>query len=116
MRGGSVNSARHPLAKRAIRAVPLGCYSNKTLHRTRAHFHRSYVRLAKDKRLPLRINTDQETPLSTDRTAHAALHHEAQPAHKLFLDNIGASREDAAHTLGRLCIIRYRVPLRPAII
>jgi hypothetical protein len=49
------------------------------------------MRLAKYPLARIRADANQKTPSPADGTAHTALHHEAQPAHQLLLDDIAPS-------------------------
>jgi len=90
--GDGIEASFHPRLERRVGSVAFWSYSNEASHRSPAHFHRSYMRPAKDPILCVHPDANQEPASSADGTAHPALHNEAQPVHQLLLDDVASPR------------------------
>ena len=55
----------------------------------------------------LRADANHQAPSPADGTAHGAIHHEAQAAHHLLLDDVAPPGQRLAHPLGSAFIVQW---------
>jgi hypothetical protein len=70
------------------------------------------MRLGQHLRVRLGADANQEAASPADRAAHAAVHHKAQPAHQLLLDDVAPIRQHLAYPHSRFFVVGHRSSLR----
>jgi hypothetical protein len=100
-------ATRNPLRECLVGPVTLWRDPNEAGDRPPAHFHRLHMWLAKCMAACLRADANHQAPSPADGTAHGAIHHEAQPAHHLLLDDIAPSAQHLAHPLSGEFIVSH---------